>query len=278
MNAVSGTNLHARPRPAMPPLALLLGGRATRLYPLTEQCPKALVPVAGEPFLAHQLRWLAGQGITQLVLCCGHLAEPIRSFAGDGRGFGVEIRYSDDGATLLGTGGAVRKALPLLGDCFAVLYGDTLLTAPLAPVWQSFLERRPGAMMTVLKNHDRWDQSNVAIEDGWVKRYQKGATQQEDVAQGKADRAGLTYIDYGFSIFDARVFTRSMARSSTRLGATANGPCDLGQVFCDLIAQRDLAACEVEGRFYEMGSPAGLRETEARLLREPWGASKAGCA
>ena len=91
MNAASGTNRDAHPRLPMPPLALLLGGRATRLYPLTEQCPKALIPIEGEPFLAYQLRWLEGQGITQLVLCCGHLSEPIRSFAGDGSRFGVRF-------------------------------------------------------------------------------------------------------------------------------------------------------------------------------------------
>ena len=114
----------------MPPVAILSGGLATRLRPVTEQMPKALLEVAGEPFVAHQLRLLKREGITRVVLCVGHLGDKIRDAIGDGRRFGLEVSYSFDGDTLLGTGGALRQALPLLGKCFFVLYGDSYLDIP----------------------------------------------------------------------------------------------------------------------------------------------------
>jgi len=123
----------------LPPLALLAGGLATRMYPLTECVPKSLLSVDGEPFLAHQLRLLVERGIGEIVLCCGHLGEQIEAFAGDGSRFGCRIRYSYDGDALLGTGGALRRALPLLGERFFVMYGDSYLLADLASVWKTFL-------------------------------------------------------------------------------------------------------------------------------------------
>lgn len=263
MNAISGTSSMIGAR--MPKLALLLGGKATRLYPLTNCCPKALLPLAGQPFLAHQLKWLATQGVQHIVLCCGHLAEPIRNFAGDGSRFGVKLDYSEDGEALLGTAGAIEKALPLLGETFAVLYGDTLLAEPLAPVWQSFRVRKLIALMTALENHQAWDQSNTAIETGWVKQYKKGTVE-----------AGFTHIDYGFSIFEARCFAASCARVRRASNAQLDPQLDLGQVFRDLIARSELAAYSVQERFYEIGSLAGLRETEEALKRGLFAARREG--
>lgn len=239
MSAASGSE-------AMPPLALLAGGRATRLYPLTQAMPKSLMPVAGEPFLAHQLRWLAGQGVRDVVICCGHLASQIRGYAGDGAAFGVSLRYSDDGERALGTGGAVRRALPELGERFLVMYGDSLLMAPIAPVWRAFLAQSEPGMMTVYRNENRWDASNVEIAHGRVVRYEKGSR-----------RAELTHIDYGLSVFRAEAFA----------GIPDGRVFDLRLVFDELIEQGRLACHEVKQRFYEIGSFEGLRETEALLAR-----------
>lgn len=229
---------------AMPALALLAGGRATRLHPLTQAIPKSLMPVAGEPFLAHQLRWLARQSVRDIVICCGHLASQIQAYAGDGERFGVSLRYSDDGERALGTGGAIRRALPELGDAFMVLYGDSLLTAPLLPAWQAFQQQPCLGMMTVFRNENRWDASNVQIADGRVVRYEKGGS-----------RAGLTHIDYGLSLFRAETFA-----------AIPEGRVfDLGLIFDDLTRTGQLACHEVTQRFYEIGSFAGLSETEALL-------------
>ncbi|ACO34012.1 MULTISPECIES: sugar phosphate nucleotidyltransferase [Acidobacterium] len=239
MSAVSGSE-------AMPPLALLAGGRATRLYPLTQTVPKSLMPVAGEPFLAHQLRWLAGQGVRDVVLCSGHLASQIREYAGDGEAFGVALRYSDDGERALGTGGAIRRALPLLGEAFLVMYGDSLLTAPLAPVWRDFQSQSCAGLMTVFRNENRWDASNVETGGGRVLRYEKGS-----------QRAGLTHIDYGLSVFRAEAFQ----------GIPDGRVFDLRLIFDELIARGELACHEVQQRFYEIGSFEGLHETEALLNR-----------
>ena len=116
------------------PVAILAGGLATRLRPITERIPKVLVPVAGRPFLAHQLELLRGQGIRRAVLCVGHLGEMVQREFGDGAAHGVQLDYSFDGPAPLGTGGAVKRALPLLHDRFFVLYGDSYLPIDFRPV------------------------------------------------------------------------------------------------------------------------------------------------
>lgn len=236
-------------------LALLAGGQATRLYPLTEAVPKSLVPVAGEPFLAHQLRWLAGQGVRNVVICCGHLAEPVRDFVGNGEQFGVRVVYSEDGERALGTGGAIRHALPLLGKKFLVMYGDSLLGARLGAMWDAFGAQRCAGMMAVYRNENRWDASNVEISGGRVARYEKGLRDAE-----------LTHIDYGVSAFRAEAFA----------GFEDGQVFDLGLVFQALIAGGELACHEVRERFYEIGSFEGLRETEEMLLQARRGFEPAG--
>src|SRR5687767_15508520 len=109
------------------PVALLAGGLATRLRPITATTPKALVEVAGRPFIEHQLALLRRNGIRRVVLCLGYLGEQIQALLGDGAAHGVELDYSFDGEQLLGTGGALRRAAPLLGQVFWVLYGDSYL-------------------------------------------------------------------------------------------------------------------------------------------------------
>jgi NDP-sugar pyrophosphorylase family protein len=111
----------------MLPVAVLAGGLARRLGQLTETVPKSLLRVAGRPFIHWQLGLLAQQGVTEAVLCVGHLGEQIRAAVGDGTGFGITVRYSFDGRTLLGTGGALKRAEPMLGTAFFVLYGDSYL-------------------------------------------------------------------------------------------------------------------------------------------------------
>ena len=109
------------------PVAILAGGLATRLRPVTEDTPKALLDVAGKPFVVRQLEYLRQQGIVRVVLCVGYLGEQIRAVVGDGSALGLEVLYSWDGPQLLGTGGALRHALSALGEQFMVLYGDSYL-------------------------------------------------------------------------------------------------------------------------------------------------------
>lgn len=226
---------------SMPSLALLAGGLGTRLGDIAAQIPKALVEVAGRPFLAHQLELLVSQGILEVVICCGHLGKAIEAFAGDGHDFGCRIQYSHDGPEPLGTGGAIRKALPLLGSEFWVMYGDTYLTAPFAAVLDAFRKGCKPACMAVLRNENRWDTSNVEFENGRLIRYSK---QQRT--------ASMRHIDYGLSLFSVEGFR----------GWGVVRAFDLSQLQEQLIEQGKMAACEVHERFYEIGTPSALGETE----------------
>lgn len=228
------------------PVALLAGGLATRLRPLTEKVPKVLLPIAGKPFLAHQLELLRKQGIQRVVLCLGHLGEMVVKEFGDGRAWGVRLDYSFDGPKLLGTGGALKLALPKLGERFFVLYGDSYLTVPFAPIAESFERSGQRGLMTVYRNEGLYDTSNVVFRDGRIAVYDKKARLPE-----------MHHIDYGLSLFKASVFEEW----------PANQPFDLAEVMRQLVARADLAGYEVPERFFEIGSPTGLAELEG-LLRE----------
>jgi NDP-sugar pyrophosphorylase family protein len=232
------------------PVAILAGGLATRLRPVTEKIPKSLLPVAGKPFLAHQLELLRSRGIHRAVLCLGHLGEMIQREFGDGGAFGVRLDYSFDGPKLLGTGGAIKHALPLLGDDFFVLYGDSYLPIEYRPVAEYF--RRSGKLgcMTVYRNEGRYDTSNVVFRDGEIAVYDKQNRSPE-----------MRHIDYGLSLFRAAAFEPYSAGQAF----------DLAEVMGRLVRDKQLAGYEVRERFYEMGSPAGLAELEALIRKQTQG-------
>jgi NDP-sugar pyrophosphorylase family protein len=225
-------------------VAILAGGLATRLRPTTEKIPKALITVAGQPFLAHQLRLLQHAGIRKVMLCVGYRGEMIEQEFGDGRNFGMELNYSFDGPVLLGTGGALKKALPLLGHHFFVLYGDSYLPIDYAAPARAFVASGKLGLMTVFRNEGRWDRSNVWFQDGAIKNY------------GKKERTPeMRYIDYGLGILDSKALAPWPDRKAF----------DLADVYRDLIGRNGLAGFEVEQRFYEIGSPEGLAELDAML-------------
>jgi NDP-sugar pyrophosphorylase family protein len=225
-------------------VAILAGGLATRLRPITEKIPKALAPVAGEPFLAHQLRLLHSRGLRRAVLCVGYLGEMIEEEFGDGAAFGVELRYSFDGPQLLGTGGALRRARPLLGDPFFVLYGDSYLPVDFGAVAEAFQRSGKPALMTVFRNDGAWDGSNVWYGEGRIIRYDKKERTPE-----------MRHIDYGLGVYSAAAFEPW----------PADEPFDLADLQRELVAKQAMAGHEVFRRFYEMGSHAGLSELEALL-------------
>ena len=226
------------------PVALLAGGMATRLRPITEKIPKLLVEVAGEPFFSHQLRLRKKNGLTHLVLCVGYLGEMIVEQYGDGAKWGVKIEYSFDGPTLLGTGGALIRALPRLGDAFYVLYGDSYLPVDYRAVGDSFLHSGQSGLMTVFENHGRYDTSNVQFADGEIKIYDK-----------KNKVPAMHHIDYGLGLFRASAFD----------GFARDAVVDLAAVQMALVARRQLAGYEIKERFYEIGSHEGLHELDSLL-------------
>jgi len=230
----------------MLPVAILAGGLATRLRPVTEKIPKALIEINGEPFLAHQLRLLASRGVTHATLCVGFLGEMLREYAGDGSRFGVHLTYSPDGPHLRGTAGAVAQARPLLGEKFFVLYGDSYLPCDYRAAAETFEQSGCEGMMTVFHNEGRWDTSNVEFSGGRILVYDK-----------KHRTPAMHHIDYGLGAFRASAFDR----------IPAEGAHDLADLYQDLLRRGQLAGMEIKQRFYETGSFAGIEELAEFLAK-----------
>jgi len=228
------------------PVAILAGGLATRLRPISEKIPKSLVPVAGKPFLAHQLEMLYARGIRRAVLCIGYLGEKIQAEFG-GEAFGVKLDYSLDGEKLLGTGGAIRRALPKLGPEFFTLYGDSYLPIPYAPVAEAFRRSGKLGLTVVYRNEGHYDTSNIVFRENEIVVYDK-----------KVKLPEMRHIDYGLSLFKASVFE----------GYAAEQVFDLAEVMGRLVREKQLAGYEVLERFYEMGSPSGLKELDSLLTSQ----------
>lgn len=220
---------------------ILAGGLGTRLKPVTEKVPKSMILVRGKPFLEHQLNLLKRHGISDVVLCVGHLGEKIKRHFGDGEKFGVKIRYSEETEGLLGTAGAIKKAQDLLDDVFFVTYGDAHLILDYRAVMRYFEKFEKLGLMVVYKNFDRYDRSNVVVEGDLVKIYSK-----------RRKAPSMVYIDFGVSVL------RRKALDLVREGRVV----DLEELYPKLIRRKELLAFETDQRFYEIGSPKGLREFE----------------
>ena len=220
-------------------VVILAGGLGTRLRPMTEEIPKSLIEIQGKPFLEYQLEFLKEGGVGDIVLCLGYLGKQIERYFGDGRRFGVNLRYSYEKEQLLGTAGALKNAEWLLDDMFFTMYGDSYLFLDFAGIMSYFNNFDKLGLMVVYKNYDRYDRSNVVIEGNLVEQY------------NKKDRAeGMIYIDYGASV---------LRKKALQL-VPANQAYSLEELFDQLIEQRELLAYEVTKRFYQIGSPEGLEE------------------
>jgi MurNAc alpha-1-phosphate uridylyltransferase len=220
-------------------VAILAGGLATRLRPLTTTTPKSMILVYGKPFLEYQLEFLKQDGIKDIVLCVGYLKEKIESYFGNGSQFGVHIQYSVEERSLLGTAGALRNALDLLDDTFFVMYGDSYLFLNFNEIWRYFHQFEKSALMVVYKNENRYDRSNVSINGNFVQNYNK--TEQTP---------DMGYIDYGVSLLRKKVLE----------SIPENEYYPLETVFSSLIAHQELLSYPTNQRFYEIGSKEGLKE------------------
>jgi NDP-sugar pyrophosphorylase family protein len=225
---------------------VLAGGRGTRMQPLTDAIPKALIPIAGRPFVEHQLDWLHSQGVRDIVFCIGYRGAQLREVVGD------RAHFVDEADTARGTAGALRLALDegVLAESFMVLYGDSYLPIELPPVWDAFRGSGASALMVVMRNENRWDASNVRFENGRVVEYDK-------VNAGQ--RPELKWIDYGLSVLG-----RELIGERVQSDAAA----DLADLYRELSLQGQLAGYEVSERLYEIGSPQGVDALE-RYLAAP---------
>ncbi len=226
----------------MMPVAILSGGLATRLYPVTEKIPKALVDINGIPFIHYQLKYLKDQGILHVVLCVGNMGDLIKESVGNGAMFGLKVTYSFDGPVLLGTGGALRKALPQLGKRFYVLYGDSFLPIQFRDVQEAFVAQGKPALMTIMENKGQWDKSNVVYRGGELISYNKESPNPE-----------MTFIDYGIGVLSAK--TLDQYPESEKF--------ELANLYHELAKKGQLAGHQVQERFYEIGSLEGLEDAKA---------------
>lgn len=226
----------------LPPVCILAGGLGTRLGERVRDTPKPLLEVAGRPFLLHQLELLAGHGASEVVVCVGYRGDQIASSIGPAR-FGLRVRYSHDAPGLDGTLGAVRRALPLLGERFLVLYGDTFLRVAYQAVDAAWRASGLPAVMTVLRNEGRWDTSNALFRGERVVRYDK-----------RNPSPDMAWIDYGLGGLEARA-----------LDAVGDEERDLAALYRRLAERGELLGFEATQRFYEIGTPGALAETDAFL-------------
>lgn len=238
--AGTGTDLSAES--PLPAICILAGGLGTRLGERVRETPKPLIEVAGAPFLAHQLRLLARCGAREIVLCVGYLGELIKARIGT-RLCGLQIRYSFDDPGLDGTLGALRRALPLLGERFLVLYGDTYLRVDYAAVARAWSASDLPAVMSVLHNDGRWEASNAIVQNGLVARYDK-----------RNPTPAMRWIDYGLGGLRADALDRVAPLEH-----------DLAALYAHLAERGELLAFEARERFYEIGTPWALAETERFL-------------
>jgi NDP-sugar pyrophosphorylase family protein len=226
-------------------IAIIAGGLATRLGPLATNTPKSMIEVAGKPFIAHQLALLRHRGFADVVLCVGYLGEKIEQYVGNGTKWGLNVKYSRDGNALLGTGGALQKALPLLPEAFFILYGDSYLNVRYKSISDAFETQKKFGLMTVYKNTIVSHANNVLFEDGKILKYDK-----------VKPTAKMQHIDYGLNILTKKAF---------KAWQDMEWAFDLSDVFTRLITNGELAGFEVDKRFYEIGSVKGLEETERYL-------------
>jgi len=231
-------------------VAILAGGQATRLKPLTDKVPKSLIEIDGKPFLEHQLDLLKKNRVSDIVLCIGYLGEQIQKYVGDGRKFGVNIKYSYEDEQLLGTAGALKKAHRLLEDQFFVMYGDSYLFLDFANVMSYFNRFGKMGLMAVYRNYGRYDRSNVAVEGNLVTQYSK-----KDMLEG------MVYIDYGVSI---------LRKKALEL-VPQNQVYSLEEFLAQLVNEKELLAYEVNNRFYQIGSPEGLEEFKRYISQRETG-------
>jgi NDP-sugar pyrophosphorylase family protein len=223
----------------MLPLAILAGGYASRLGSLTKDFPKCLIEINGRPFIDWQLDLLTKNGYSDFIFCVSYKSNLVQEYLGDGSDKGINIQYSLDGETQLGTGGAIQKALPRLGKAFGVIYGDSYLPIDYSVVEQDFMSLKSNALMTVYKNQNHFDASNVEFREGKLIDYQKGS-----------DNKNMHYIDYGITFFREDVFRPWMGQSAF----------DLSLVCHQLAKSGQLDGFEVFERFYEIGSVRGIEE------------------
>jgi NDP-sugar pyrophosphorylase family protein len=224
---------------------ILAGGLATRLYPTTKITPKSMIGINDKPFIYWQLSKLKQNGIKDVVLCVGNLFEQIVDYVKDGSKFGLNVKYSYDGESLLGTGGSIKKALDLLDDSFFILYGDSYVDVNYSQIEKLYNISNKQGLMAIYKNNNHHEKSNIIYKDNKIIKYDK-----------KIQNSKMHYIDYGLGILNKNVFKER------------EDVFDLADIYSELAEKNQLIGCEIEQRYYEIGSVDGIKETEKYIKKE----------
>ena len=227
------------------PVLILAGGLGTRLGKLSKNTPKSLMNINGKPFIDYQLKYLKLQGVNEVVICTGYLGEQIKNYVGNGIKFNLKISYSEDGSKKLGTGGAILKALGLLPDFF-VMYGDSFLQINVSKLQEYFLKNSSLVLMSIIKNDDKWDRSNLALKENNIIFYNKLKTSKK-----------MHYIDYGISLISKKSFFKY----------NFDDVFDLSEFYNLLSIDSLIHGYIINKRFYEIGSEKGILETEEFLKK-----------
>ena len=229
-------------------IVIISGGLATRLGPITEKIPKSLIKFNNKPFMQYQIELLASKGFKNILICLGHLGEQIEEFLGNGKWLNVKINYSFDGDKLLGTGGAILKARKYLSDVFFVIYGDSYLNINYKEALNYFYENNKLGLMTVYKNNDQYDKSNVVYMNNMVTLYDK---------KNRINK--MNYIDYGLSILN---------NEALDLIKPENNFYDLADLLNILSKKNQLLGFEIKKRFYEIGSQRGIEDFKNYITKK----------
>jgi len=220
-------------------IVVLCAGKATRLYPLTKKIPKSMIRVCGKPFLEHQIELFRKNKIFDVVLCIGFLGEQIEEYFGDGKSFGVSIKYSREKEPI-DTGTTLKNAKKLLNDEFFVIYGDSYLLNDYQEAYNYFKKFNKLGLMTIYKNYEKLEANTVIAEGNFIKKFDKENPNQP----------GMIYTEFGLNIFKKKV-----------LDSVRKKAFPIGDYFKKLIEKKELLAFETPKRFYEIGSPNSLKET-----------------
>ena len=221
-------------------IVILAGGSGSRLYPKTKTIPKSLISINQKPFLTHQINLLKKNNIFNIVLCLGTFSQQIMDYYGNGKNFGVSIKYSiEDPDNLLGTAGALKNAESYFDESFFVMYGDSYLPINFCKIWDEFHKTKTLGMMTVYKNNDEFDKSNVSIKDNFVTVYNKSSKNND-----------LDFIDYGLLLFHKKVLEIIPSNTFLNLDFLLQG----------LILKKQLSSYQIFQRFYEIGSFQGIED------------------
>ena len=225
-------------------VVILAGGYATRLKELTSKTPKSLININGSPFLKLQIQLLKSHGVTNLLMCIGHLGDKIIDYIESQNNFEMSIEFSNDGNKPLGTAGSIRKALPKLEESFFVLYGDSYLTINYNLISKYYMNYKLSNLMTITKKIKNGLNANVKMEGNNLREYSKSSFKED-----------FNFIDYGLSLYKAETF--ELLPKDEHI--------DLESVVKKLIYEDNLKAFETEDEYFEIGSYDGIEELSSYL-------------